>query len=233
MSIWETTQVAFVLLWQNDANLWSIVGVSFHVSLMAINLAFLPALLLSFMLAYGQFPGKWLILSIINTLLAVPTVVIGLILYMLLSRAGPFGDLKLLFTQQAMILGQILISFPILVSMMHAAFQHSDKRAWETACTLGASIPRAMLTLMWEIRFPLLVALITAFSRIITEVGCSMVVGGNILHHTRNIPTAIALETSKGAFVQGVALGMILLSFALTINLILSYARGNGNLRNQ
>lgn len=233
MNIWETTQVAFALLWQNDPNLWSIVGVSFYVSLIAISLALLPALFLSFMLAYGQIPGKWLILSIINTLLAVPTVVVGLVLYMLLSRSGPLGDWKLLFTQDAMILGQLLISFPILVSMMHAAFQHSDKRAWETAYTLGASIPRAMLTLMWEIRFPLLVAVITAFSRIITEVGCSMMVGGNILHHTRNIPTAIALETSKGAFVQGVALGIILLIFALMINLVLSYARGNGHLRNQ
>ena len=142
------------------------------------------------------------------------------------------GDLKLLFTQKAMILGQALICFPILVAMMHAAFQHSDRRAWETAFCLGASIPRAMLTLMWEIRFALLVAVITGFSRIITEVGCSMMVGGNILHHTRNIPTAIALETSKGAFEQGIALGIVLLILALAMNLILGYARGNGHLRN-
>ncbi len=231
--IWETTQTAFTLLWQNDPKLWAIVEVSFSVSLIAIALAILPALLLSFILAYGNIHGKWFILSIINTLLAVPTVVVGLILYMLLSRAGPLGDLKLLFTQNAMIIGQVLIAFPILVSMMHAAFQHSDKRAWETAYTLGASIPCALLTQMWEIRFPLLVAVITAFSRIITEVGCSMMVGGNILHHTRNIPTAIALETSKGAFIQGIALGIILLAFSLSINLVLSYARGNGHLRNQ
>lgn len=191
----------------------------------------LPALLISFSLAYGRVPGRWFILSIVNTLQSVPTVVIGLLLYMMLSRAGPLGDWKMLFTQKAMIAGQVLISFPILVSMMHAAFQNSDRRAWETAYTLGASVPRAMLTLMWEIRFPLLAAVITAFSRIITEVGCSMMVGGNILNATRNIPTAIALETSKGAFAQGVALGMVLLLLALVLNFFVSYGRGNGHLR--
>lgn len=232
MDIWETTTLAFALLWQNDPELWGIVGVSFSVSLIAIGLVFLPALLLSFILAYSHIRGKWLILSIINTLLSIPTVVIGLILYMLLSRAGPLGEWKLLFTQDAMIIGQMLISFPILVAMMYAAFQHSDQRVWETAVTLGASIPRAMLTLMWEIRFPLLAAVITAFSRIITEVGCSMMVGGNILHHTRNIPTAIALETSRGAFTQGVALGIVLLILALIINLILNFVHGNGHLHN-
>lgn len=232
MDIVETTRDATSLLLSGDLALWEIVGVSFSVSLLAIGLAILPAILLSFTLAYTNMPGKWFFLSLVNTLQCVPTVVIGLLLYMLLSRAGPLGDWKMLFTQNAMILGQILICLPILVSMMHAAFQNSDRRAWETAYTLGASIPRAMLTLMREIRFPLFASIITAFSRIITEVGCSMMVGGNILNYTRNIPTAIALETSKGAFTQGVALGIILLLLALIMNLLLSYAHGNGHLKN-
>ncbi|MGF1863596.1 ABC transporter permease, partial [Photobacterium profundum] len=153
------------------------------------------------------------------------------LLYMMLSRSGPMGDWKMLFTQQAMIIGQMMICFPILVSMMHAAFQNSDRRAWETALTLGASLPRALMSLMWESRFPLLAAVIAAFSRIITEVGCSMMVGGNILNSTRNIPTAIALESSKGAFAQGVALGMVLLILALGLNFFLSVARGKAHLR--
>ncbi len=232
MAVWESTKLAMDLLLSNDPELWGIVWVSFSVSLIAILVVIIPALFLSFALAYWRFPGKWLVLSIVNTLQSVPTVVVGLILYIMLSRAGPFGDLKLLFTQTAMVIGQIIICFPILASMMHAAFQTGDRRAWETAFTLGSSIPNAMLTLMWEIRFPLLVAVITAFSRIITEVGCSMMVGGNILNDTRNIPTAIALETSKGAFIQGIALGIVLLALSLCMNLFISYARGNGHVKN-
>ncbi|KXI22575.1 ABC transporter permease [Photobacterium sanguinicancri] len=231
MNLWLTTQEAVQLLLSGDTALWSIVGVSFSVSLLAIATVLLPSLLIGFALAYGKFPGRWVILSLVNTFQSIPTVVIGLLLYMLLSRAGPLGDWKLLFTQEAMILGQIFICFPILVSMMHAAFQNSDKRAWETALTLGASLPKAFLSLMWESRFPLLAAIIAAFSRIITEVGCSMMVGGNILNATRNIPTAIALESSKGAFAQGVALGIVLLLLALGLNFFLSVARGKAHLR--
>ncbi|CAG20294.1 MULTISPECIES: ABC transporter permease [Photobacterium] len=231
MDIWQTTQQAVQLLFSGDMALWGIVGVSFSVSLLAISIVLIPALVIGFALAYGKFPGRWLILSLFNTFQSVPTVVIGLLLYMTLSRSGPMGDWKMLFTQQAMIIGQMMICFPILVSMMHAAFQNSDRRAWETALTLGASLPRALMSLMWESRFPLLAAVIAAFSRIITEVGCSMMVGGNILNSTRNIPTAIALESSKGAFAQGVALGMVLLILALGLNFFLSVARGKAHLR--
>ena len=168
MDIWQTTQDAVQLLFSGDMALWGIVGVSFSVSLLAITLVLIPALLIAFALAYSKFPGRWLLLSLFNTCQSIPTVVIGLLLYMMLSRAGPLGNWQMLFTQKAMILGQMIVCFPILVSMMHAAFQHSDRRAWETALTLGASLPRALLSLMWECRFPLLAAIIAAFSRIIT-----------------------------------------------------------------
>ena len=141
------------------------------------------------------------------------------------------GDWQLLFTQKAMILGQMLICFPILVAMMHGALQASDRRAVETARTLGVSTTRVACTLIWETRFPLLAATIAAFSRIVTEVGCSMMVGGNIMGMTRNIPTAIAMESHKGAFAQGVALGMVLLALALALNFFLSSVRGKGYLR--
>ncbi len=231
MSILTTTNEAILLLFSGNTALWNIVGVSFFVSFFAMITVLFPALLLAFALAYGSFPGKWLLLSLIDTLQSIPTVVIGLLLYMMFSRAGPLGDWQLLFTQEAMIIGQMLICFPILVAMMHAAFQHSDRRLWETAFTLGASLPRAFASLIWETRFPILAAIIASFSRIITEVGCSMMVGGNILNATRNIPTAIAMESQKGAFSQGVALGIVLLILALILNFLLSTTRGKGYLR--
>ncbi len=232
MSLWQTTLDALALLVAFDPALLAIVAVSFNVSLTAISLVLLPAILFSFTLAYTDFRGKWFFLSIINTLQAVPTVVIGLLLYMLLSRAGPLGDWQMLFTQKAMILGQMLICFPVLVAMMHGSLQSSDRRAVETAITLGASPLRVAGTMIWETRFPLLAATITGFSRIVTEVGCSMMVGGNIMGITRNIPTAISMESHKGAFAQGVALGIVLLSLALLLNFMLGSMRGRGYLRN-
>ncbi|EPO0012710.1 ABC transporter permease [Vibrio sp. PBL-C16] len=231
MNLADTTLEALRLLVNFDADLWEIVAVSFSVSITAISLVVLPAILMSFVLAYTDFRGKWFLLSIVNTLQAVPTVVIGLLLYMLLSRAGPWGDWQMLFTQKAMIFGQMVICFPVLVSMMHGALQSSDRRVVETAITLGVSIPRLAATMIWETRFPLLAAIIAGFSRIVTEVGCSMMVGGNIMGVTRNIPTAIAMESSKGAFAQGVALGIVLLSLALALNFFLSSMRGKGYLR--
>lgn len=231
MSLWQTTLDALTLLVSLDRELWEIVAVSFSVSLTAISFVILPAILLSFLLAHANFRGKWFLLSLINTLQAVPTVVIGLLLYMLLSRAGPMGNLDILFTQKAMVVGQMMIGFPVLVSMMHGALQSSDRRAIETSITLGASIARIATTMIWEARFPLMAASIAAFSRIVTEVGCSMMVGGNIMGLTRNIPTAIAMESHKGAFAQGVALGIVLLSLALILNFFLTSMRGKGYMR--
>jgi len=231
MSLWQTTLEAVGLLLSLDKALWEIVAVSFSVSLSAISLVLLPAILLSFVLAYTEFKGKWFLLSIINTMQAIPTVVIGLLLYMMLSRSGPLGNWEMLFTQKAMIFGQMLVCFPVLVSMMHGALQSSDRRAIETAITLGVSTSRIAATMIWETRFPLMAATIAGFSRIVTEVGCSMMVGGNIMSVTRNIPTAIALESSKGAFAQGVALGIVLLTLALVLNFLLSSMRGKGYLR--
>lgn len=163
MSLWQTTLDALHLLVSLDPKLWEIVAVSFSVSLTAIALVLIPSVVLSFVLAYTNFRGKWTLLSLINTLQAVPTVVIGLLLYMLLSRAGPLGDWQMLFTQQAMILGQALICFPILVAMMHGALQSTDRRSLETSMTLGASVPRLFATLVWEARFPLMAATIAGF----------------------------------------------------------------------
>jgi len=227
-SISTATLHAVYLLFAGDPELWNIIGISFSVSLRAILLAAPVAIFLAFIMAYHRFYGRRVLIYIFNTLLSVPAVVVGLTLYILLSRSGPLGDLKLLFTQDAMIIGQILLCMPLVLIMSHTTFQSSDRRTWETARTLGASRTQAMLTVMHEIRFGLLAALIAGFGRIIAEVGCSMMIGGNILQHTRNIPTAIALETSKGDFSQGIALGIVLLVMAMVLNLSLSLLQGRG-----
>ncbi len=213
----DATLQALWLLISGDPTIWGIIGISFRVSTVAIICAVPPALLTAFALAHFRFPGRKVLISIFSALLSVPAVVVGLTLFIMLSRQGPLGDFRLLFTQTAMVLGQFLLSYPILVSMSLAAIQAVDNRAWETARTLGAGPVQAFFTLLYEVRFGLITALLAAYGRIIAEVGASMMLGGNILEYTRNIPTAIALETSKGNFSQGIALGivMVLLSFIL------------------
>ncbi|MFQ5995857.1 MAG: ABC transporter permease [Acidiferrobacterales bacterium] len=227
-NLFDASREALFLLASGDPSLWTIVGISFSVSLKAILLSAPVALVVSFLLAHVRFPGRRALITVFQTLLAFPAVVVGLTLYLLLSRTGPFGDLKLLFTQTAMVIGQMVLCFPILVAMGHSAIQAADRRAWETAVTLGARPTRAMLTLMHEVRFGLMAAVIAGFGRIIAEVGCSMMVGGNILNYTRNITTAIALETSKGEFAQGIALGIVLLILALLLNFSLALLQGRG-----
>lgn len=222
---------ALRLLFTGDADLWSIIAVSLSVSGSAILIATPLALLVAFGLAYLHFPGRRVLITVSNTLLSVPAVVVGLTLYLLLSRQGPLGDLHWLFTQKAMILGQIILCLPLMIAMGHAAFQAGDRRAWETSLTLGLSPLQAFFTVTREARFALMAALLAGFGRIISEVGASMMLGGNILAYTRNIPTAIALETSKGLFAQGIALGVVLLALAFGLNAMLTWFQGQGELR--
>jgi tungstate transport system permease protein len=229
----EATMAALQLLVSADAGLWNIIGVSFAVSLQAIVFATPPALAIALALSYGRFPGRHFLIAAFNTLLSVPAVVVGLTLYLLLSHQGPLGDLRLLFTQPAMVLGQIALSLPILVAMGHAALQGTDRRAWETARTLGAGPLRTLGVVLYEARFGLIAAMLAAFGRIIAEVGASLMLGGNIANYTRNIPTAIALETSKGEFAQGIALGLVLLFFSFAVNLLFHRFQGQGQVRQQ
>ncbi len=225
-----STLEAFRLLFSGDPEIWEIVGISFRVSTLAIAAAIPPALAIAFCLAYGDFFGRRALISLFNTFLSIPAVVIGLTLFIVLSRQGPLGDWKLLFTQSAMVIGQFLLCLPILVCMTHVALQAADRAAWETARTLGASRVYAFFTVLYEIRFGLMAALLAGYGRIIAEVGASMMLGGNIAHYTRNIPTAIALETSKGAFAEGIALGAVLLFLALVLNGLLQYVQGKGSI---
>ncbi len=224
-------QQALSLLFSLDPDVWSIIYVSFSVSFAALLITLVPSIVLGFILAFVPFRGKWVVTNLVQTLQSIPTVVIGLLVYLLLTRNGPLGDLKWLFTQEGMILGQMMICAPVMVAMSQAAFSSVDRRAWETSRTLGASWVGAVWTVCRELRMPLLLAIVAAFSRILTEVGCSMMVGGNILNVTRNIPTAIALETSKGDFAQAIALGLVLLILALILNFALGSLRGKSSPR--
>lgn len=225
-SITVSTIEALTLLISGDPKLWEIIFVSFKVSLTALLIAFPFAVVMGFILSFWRFPGHWLVVTLNNTLLAIPTVVIGLLLVLLLSRSGPFGDLRLLFTQPAMVIGQVLICFPLLVAMLHMAYQGVSRHAWETARSLGCSRLKSLWLITVEVRFSVLAAVVAAFGRIIAEVGCAMMVGGNIAGYTRTITTSIALETTKGEYVQGIALGIVLLVLALLLNLLVGVSRG-------
>lgn len=223
-----TTREAFALLILGDAELWQVILISLRVSLMAMLISAPLAIAIGYLLATSTFPGRRALIVMTQGLLASPTVVVGLILYLLLSRQGIFGSLKLLFTQEAMVIGQVLIALPVLVAFTLSAVQGADPRVRETSISLGASRLRSAWTTLLEVRFGVMAAVFNAFGRIISEIGCSLMVGGNIAGVTRNIPTAIALETSKGEFAQGIALGFVLLLFALGVNLALAFAQGEG-----
>ena len=228
MELLDTTRRALLLLFSGDAELWQIVWVSLKVSVGALVLVSPFAIAAGYLLATRTFPGKRLIVVIIQALFAFPTVVVGLLLYMMLSRQGPLGDLHLLFTQTAMMIGQMLIAAPILVAFTLSAVQGADPRIRETAIVLGASRLRTAFTVLGEVRFGVMAAVFNGFGRVISEVGCALMVGGNIAGMTRNMPTAIALETTKGEFAQGVALGIVLMALALGVNFAMSWAQGAG-----
>lgn len=231
MTLAEAARHAFELLLDGDAVLWGIIWISLRVSILALLLAAPPAVALGFLLATLTFPGRRICIVMLQTLLALPTVVIGLLLYLLLSRVGPLGEWHWLFTQNAMILGEAILAFPILAALTLTAVQGLDPRTAETARTLGASPVRAAWAMLLEARFSVMAALANGFGRVLSEIGCAMMVGGNIAGVTRNITTAIALETSKGEFAQGIALGTVLVTFALAINFLIAWLQGKGDMR--
>src|SRR5258706_1959439 len=222
MSLLDATQQAFQRLFAGDAELWTIVWISLKVSLTALVIATPFAVALGFWVASNRFPGRRVIIVVLQGLLSFPTVVVGLILYLMFSRSGPAGSWHLLFTQDAMIAGQAVIAFPVLAAFTLAAVHGADPRLRETAVSLGAGALRSALTSLHEVRFAVIAGILNGFGRVISEVGCSMMVGGNIAGVTRNIPTAIALETSKGDFAQGIALGAVLMVFAIVATALLA-----------
>jgi tungstate transport system permease protein len=231
LDLLEPTRQAFVLLLSGDARLMQAIWLSLWVSVGAIALVSAPSVAFGFLLAKKRFPGQRAAVVLVQALLSFPTVVIGLVIYLLLSRRGPLGSFDLLFTPWAIMIGYMLIAFPILVVFTLSAVQGADPRVYETARSLGAGRTRASLTTLWEVRFGILAAVVNGFGRAVSEVGCAIMVGGNIEGLTRNIPTAIALETTKGEFAQGIALGFVLMVVALGVNILLALLQGRGGLR--
>jgi len=196
------------------------IGVSLRTSGLAALIASLLAVPTALFLAGREFRGKRAVILINQTWMAAPTVVIGLLFYFLLGRSGPLGRFGLLYTQTAMTIGQVFLILPLITGFSYTALRQVDRRARLTALSLGASRRQASWVVLREAKFALLVAVLAGFARAVSEVGIAMMLGGNIRNATRNITTAIALETAKGEFTNGVILGAILLVITLGINIL-------------
>ncbi|HIR16597.1 MAG TPA: ABC transporter permease [Candidatus Caccocola faecigallinarum] len=216
---------AFRMLLTMDEETTVIVVTTFKLTALSMAGVLLFGLPAGFLLGYFDFPGKRAVRTVTDTLLALPTVVIGLLVYAFISRRGPLGDWELLFTIRGMAIGQVILGTPIVAAYTAAAIEGLDSRLRQTLMTLGASGGRLALTSLWEARFMILVAALTAFGRIVGEVGSAMMLGGNIKWHTRTITTAITLETGKGEFALGIALGVILILISLLLNISLTFLR--------
>jgi tungstate transport system permease protein len=219
----EGIRKAFQLIFSLDREIFNIVLLSLRVSLTAVGLASLLGVPLGFLMVIKSYWGKKFSVILVNALLALPTVVIGLIVYSLISRRGPLGVFNLLYTPSAMIIGQFILATPIIIALTHSAVQGIDRRVRNTALTLGATEVQSAWAVIKEAEYAILVAITTAFGRVIAEVGAAMMLGGNIKGSTRVMTTAIALETAKGEFGFGIALGIILLLIAFSINIFLHY----------
>jgi tungstate transport system permease protein len=217
---------ALELILSLDPDITGVVLVSVKVSLIATSLATLIGVPLGFIIGVNEFRGKKIVTILLNTLMAIPTVVIGLTVYAFISRQGPLGSLGLLFSPSAIIIGDLILGTPIIMAFTLSAVQGLDNRISMTATTLGANKLQAAKAITSEARFGVFAAIIAGFGRIIAEVGSAIMLGGNIKGFTRTITTAIALETSKGEFGFGIALGIILLTVAFSMNILFHYFQG-------
>jgi len=206
------------LIGHGDPRLYDIVALSLQVSLFAVAIAALVGLPLGAALATGRFPGRRSLIVVTNALMGLPPVVVGLVVYLMLSRAGPLGELGLLFTPEAMVIAQGILVLPIITALTRQAAEDAWTDYRELLQSLGAGPLRSAPTLLWDIRFSLLTAVLAGFGRAAAEVGAVMIVGGNIDGVTRVMTTAIALETSKGDLPLALGLGVILVGIVLLVN---------------
>lgn len=220
--IWQGLTRALELIFTLDPEVMEIAGRSLTISVTSTILASLICLPLGGLIHFRNFPGKRFLVSIIQTFFSVPTVAIGLFVFVLFSRAGPLGGLDLMFTPAIMVIGQVLLITPVMLGLTISALSGVDKAILDTAVSLGASDFQASVVALREARYAVLAAVIMGFGRAISEIGIALMVGGNIKGFTRVITTAISLETSRGDLELAIALGIILISIALFINIILN-----------
>ena len=218
---------AFLMLKSLNPEVWAIVFLSLKISFTSTLIASLIGIPAGFTIAFRAFRGKRMTITILNTLLALPTVVIGLFVYAFISRRGIFGPLDLLYTQKAIVIGQVILIIPIVTTFTITAISRVDDRYTKSAMTLGATTLQTACVIFREARFGILAAVIASFGRVISEVGISMMLGGNAKGFTRTMTTAMALEYDKGEFTLAVALGLILLVISFMVNLFFNYLQGN------
>jgi len=226
--LFESLIKAFSLILHLDRELFNIIVLSVRVSGTALLIATLFGLPLSAILGFRKLPLRGLIINILNTFIGLPPVVVGLFVYLLLSRSGPLGFLSLLYTPSAMIIAQTILAFPIVTSLAHSAIVSVDPIIRQASTTLGATPVQISLTIIREARYGILSAFIAGFGRVMAEVGAILIVGGNIAGYTRVMTTTIALETDKGNFELALALGIILLAISLIINAVLHIFQKKG-----
>lgn len=217
-SIVQGTKQAWQMILEFDPELFAIVGRSFIVSLSATLLAALIAVPLGAWLGHVEFRGKTMVGRILYTLMSLPTVILGLFVFLLISRSGPLKDLKLIYTVQAMIIAQFLLVLPLITTLVMNLSSIKGRLVADTAKTLGANRRQQTLMVMRELRGPIFGQVMTGFARAISEVGAVMIVGGNIRYHTRVMTTAISMLNSMGEYAQAIALGLILLLLSLILN---------------
>lgn len=216
---------ALDLLISFDRSTWSAISATLKVSTCSMLISLGAGLPCGFLLGYFNFPGKRPLRTIVDTLLALPTVSVGLLVYAFISSQGPLGEFKLLFTLTGIAIGQTILAFPVVTAITASIVENIDPELKLTLASLGAGKKNIIMTCLWEVRFGLVAAAVTAYGRVLTEVGVSMMVGGNIKYHTRTITTAIALETNKGLFADGIALGLVLIGIAFAVNICLSFLK--------
>jgi tungstate transport system permease protein len=222
---------ALEMVLTGDAKLYAIVGLSLYISLSAVALAAIVGFPLGAFLALVHFPGRAFIVVVVNALMGLPPVVVGLAVYLLLSRSGPLGFLGILFTPRAMIIAQALLVLPIIAALARQTIEDlwAEYRDELTAMRIGPT--GRVSTLLWDARFRLVTTLLAGFGRAAAEVGTVMIVGGNIEGFTRTMTTAIALETSKGDLPLAMGLGLVLITLVIGVNAIASGVRRYGELR--
>jgi len=222
LEIWGGLTKAIELLISLDPEVMEIAGRSLRISGTACLLASLICLPLGSLIHFHHFRGKRVLINIIQTLFSVPTVVVGLLVFVLISRAGPLGGLGIMFTPTAMVIGQMILITPLLLGLTISALSGVSKEVVDTATSLGASGFQTVLLVLREARYAVLAAVIMGFGRAISEVGCALMIGGNFKGSTRVLTTATYLETGKGELELAIALGIILLFLALIINIVLN-----------
>jgi tungstate transport system permease protein len=216
----ETVLQAGRMVVSFDPELYGIIGLSLLVSLIAVSLAGVLGIAAGVAIGLKAFRGKGLLVSILNTMMGVPPVVVGLITFIILSRQGPLGSAQLLFTPAAMVIAQTVLVFPIIAALAHATVTGQDPLLRDAARTLGASRAQVALLVIFEARYGLMAALTAGFGRAIAEVGAVLMVGGNIKGATRTMTTAIAMQTSMGDYQLALALGLVLILLAFAVNAV-------------